>query len=103
DCLPRLLTSSYSISRPSLANSSQPARPGDMDEYVFAAVLRLNESIAFRRVKPFDLTGSYRATFVNCVLWNLLNQSILLVLPSRAERRRVAHTWGLRSCLDLLR
>jgi predicted MFS family arabinose efflux permease len=51
----------------------------------------------------FDLTGSYRATFVNGVLWNLLNQSIVLWLLSRAEGRRVAHTWGLRSCLDLLR
>src|SRR5262245_48435273 len=27
---------------------------GDMDEYISAPVLRLNESIAFRRVEPFD-------------------------------------------------
>ena len=39
----------------------------------------------------FDLTGSYRATFVNCVLWNLLNLSIMLWLLSRAKGRRVAH------------
>src|SRR5438094_605265 len=32
---------------------------GDMDEYVSAAVLRLNESIAFRRVEPFHGTGSH--------------------------------------------
>src|SRR6266700_2836314 len=32
---------------------------GDMDEYVSAAVLGLNESIAFRRVEPFHGTGSH--------------------------------------------
>src|SRR5215467_9758232 len=32
---------------------------GDMDEYVFAAVLRLNEPITFRRVEPFHCAGSH--------------------------------------------
>jgi len=33
---------------------------GDMDEHVSAAVLGLNESIALRRVEPFDSAGSHR-------------------------------------------
>jgi MFS family permease len=36
----------------------------------------------------FDLTGSYRAAFVNGVLWNLLNLSIVLWLLARLRRRR---------------
>src|SRR5262249_38228952 len=32
---------------------------GDMDEYVFAAVLRLNESIALGRVEPFHGASSH--------------------------------------------
>src|SRR5262249_9044493 len=32
---------------------------GDMDEYVFAAVLRLNESIALGRIEPFHGAGSH--------------------------------------------
>jgi MFS family permease len=35
----------------------------------------------------FDLTGSYRAAFVNGVLWNLLNLSIVLWLLTRLRRR----------------
>jgi MFS family permease len=31
----------------------------------------------------FDLTGSYRATFINAVIWNLFNLTILLWLLSR--------------------
>jgi MFS family permease len=34
----------------------------------------------------FDLTGSYRATFVNAVVWNLLNLSIALWLLLRSVR-----------------
>ena len=34
----------------------------------------------------FDLTGSYRAAFVNGIAWNLLNLSIVLVLLYRARR-----------------
>src|SRR5262247_1206385 len=37
---------------------------GDMDEYVFAAVLRLNESIAFRRVEPFHGASSHLGLLV---------------------------------------
>jgi MFS family permease len=37
----------------------------------------------------FDLTGSYRATFINAVIWNLLNLVILLWLVSRRRRTRV--------------
>src|SRR5262245_24622867 len=37
---------------------------GDMDEYVFAAVLRLNESITFRRVEPFHGAGSHLGLLV---------------------------------------
>jgi hypothetical protein len=32
----------------------------------------------------FDLTGSYRAAFVNGLIWNLLNLSIALWLLMRA-------------------
>jgi predicted MFS family arabinose efflux permease len=34
----------------------------------------------------FDLTGSYRATFVNAVVWNLFNLSIVLWLLLRSLR-----------------
>src|SRR6516164_2254196 len=37
---------------------------GDMDKYVFAAVLRLNESIAFRRVEPFHGASSHLGLLV---------------------------------------
>lgn len=36
----------------------------------------------------FDLTGSYRAAFVNGVGWNLLNLGIVLVLLSALRRQR---------------
>ena len=35
----------------------------------------------------FDLTGSYRAAFVNSIAWNLLNLAIALLLLRRAPRR----------------
>ncbi len=35
----------------------------------------------------FDLTGSYRAAFVNGIAWNLLNVSIVVWLLYRARRR----------------
>ena len=38
----------------------------------------------------FDLTGSYQAAFVNGLLWNLVNVSIVLWLLTRPGRR-VAH------------
>ena len=38
----------------------------------------------------FDLTGSYQAAFVNGLLWNLLNLSIIAWLMLRRERRRIA-------------
>src|SRR5215468_3134826 len=34
----------------------------------------------------FDLTGSYRATFVNAAVWNLFNLSIVLWLLLRSLR-----------------
>ena len=37
----------------------------------------------------FDLTGSYRATFINAVIWNLFNLIILLWLLSRRRHARV--------------
>src|SRR5215467_2665411 len=37
---------------------------GDMDEYVFAAVLRLNEAITLRRVEPFHCAGSHHGLLV---------------------------------------
>src|SRR5215467_6653423 len=37
----------------------------------------------------FDLTGSYRVTFINAVIWNLFNLIILLWLLSRRRRTRV--------------
>ncbi len=36
--------------------------------------------------KVFDLTGSYHAAFLNGILWNLLNLSIVLVLLHRTRR-----------------
>jgi MFS family permease len=36
----------------------------------------------------FDVTGSYRAAFVNGVAWNLVNLSIVLVLISLHRRRQ---------------
>ncbi len=38
----------------------------------------------------FDLTGSYRVAFVNGVLWNLVNISIVVWLLQRG-RPRLAH------------
>jgi MFS family permease len=40
----------------------------------------------------FDLTGSYRVTFINAVVWNLFNLIILLWLLSRRRRTRVFAT-----------
>jgi MFS family permease len=40
----------------------------------------------------FDLTGSYQATFINAVIWNLFNLIILLWLLSRRRRTRVFGT-----------
>jgi MFS family permease len=40
--------------------------------------------------KVFDLTGSYRAAFVNGVAWNLLNLTIAVSLFRRAARRAPA-------------
>ena len=37
----------------------------------------------------FDLTGSYRAAFVNGVLWNLVNLSIVVWLLARLRGRAV--------------
>jgi MFS family permease len=39
----------------------------------------------------FDLTGSYRATFVNAVVWNLFNLSIVLWLLLRSLRAGRVH------------
>jgi MFS family permease len=36
----------------------------------------------------FDLTGSYRAAFLNGIAWNLLNVSIMVWLLQRSRRRR---------------
>jgi MFS family permease len=38
----------------------------------------------------FDLTGSYQAAFLNGILWNALNVSIMLWLLLRPGRRRLA-------------
>jgi MFS family permease len=40
--------------------------------------------------KAFDLTGSYRAAFVNGLAWNALNMTIVIVLIALARRRTVA-------------
>ncbi len=42
--------------------------------------------------KIFDLTGSYQAAFVNGVVWNVLNGSIVLFLLLRSHRTRGAGT-----------
>jgi MFS family permease len=41
----------------------------------------------------FDLTGSYRAAFLNGLGWNLVNVSIMIWLLQRS-RRRTAFAWG---------
>ena len=38
----------------------------------------------------FDLTGSYRAAFVNGIAWNLVNLSVVLFLLARVRGRRLA-------------
>jgi MFS family permease len=40
--------------------------------------------------KAFDLTGSYRAAFLNGIAWNLLNLSIVWFLLQRTRRERDA-------------
>jgi cyanate permease len=35
----------------------------------------------------FDLTGSYRAAFLNGIAWNLLNMAIAAALLLRARKR----------------
>jgi cyanate permease len=41
--------------------------------------------------KVFDLTGSYHAAFINGIVWNLVNLSIVLFLLGRLRglRRRL--------------
>ena len=39
----------------------------------------------------FDLTGSYRAAFVNSIGWNLLNLALALLLLRRAQRGAQTH------------
>ena len=47
--------------------------------------------------KVFDLTGSYEAAFVNGILWNLVNLSVVLfllrrvVVAGRVKSRAAAH------------
>ena len=36
--------------------------------------------------KIFDLTGSYRAAFVNGIAWNLVNLAIVMILLNRTKR-----------------
>jgi hypothetical protein len=40
--------------------------------------------------RPFGLTGSYQAAFVNGIVWNLVNVAIAVFLMSRV-RRLAAH------------
>ena len=42
----------------------------------------------------FDLTGLYRATFINAVIWNLFNLIILLILLWLLSRRRHTRVFG---------
>jgi hypothetical protein len=37
----------------------------------------------------FDMTGSYRAAFLNGMAWNALNMGIALMLLLRSRRRAV--------------
>jgi hypothetical protein len=39
----------------------------------------------------FDLTGSYRAAFLNGIGWNLLNMAIAAALLWRARKRIYSH------------
>jgi hypothetical protein len=54
---------------------------GDMDEHVSAAILGLNESIALRRVEPFDGAGSHHAS---------LNEYYRAARPSRDRSSEIS-------------
>jgi len=38
----------------------------------------------------FDLTGSYRAAFLNGIAWNVVNMAIALMLLGRSKGQRAA-------------
>jgi len=57
---------------------------GDMDEYVFAAILRLNESIAFRRVEPFHGASSHLGLL--CVRKRNRDRTTIVRSPIRSQR-----------------
>ena len=38
----------------------------------------------------FDLTGSYRAAFINGIAWNVVNMAIALMLLGRSRRQTTA-------------
>src|SRR5262245_58461205 len=57
---------------------------GDMDEYVFATILRLNESIAFRRVEPFHGASSHLGLL--CVRKRNRDRTTIVRSPIRSQR-----------------
>src|SRR5262249_45026109 len=57
---------------------------GDMNEYVFAAILRLNESIAFRRVEPFHGASSHLGLL--CVRKRNRDRTTIVRSPIRSQR-----------------
>ena len=68
---------------------------GDMDEHVFAAGLGLNESVALRRVEPFDSAGRHHRLlgFTNLIAtarpWcDRSSDSVVLRKPARGCRNK---------------
>ena len=42
----------------------------------------------------FDVTGSYKAAFINGIGWNLLNMAIAVYFYRRARRAGQLRAWG---------
>src|ERR1700683_2396171 len=71
----------------------------DVDEYVLAAVIRLDETKAFRCVEPFDGSRSHRCGPVDQVAWSGRISPVRYRcgrLPRRAARRDVESSVGHR-------
>jgi MFS family permease len=66
-----------------------PHEAGARVGFVFGATLFGMALGGWMSGAVFDLTGSYQATFINAVIWNLFNLTILLWLLSRRRHTRL--------------
>src|SRR5436190_585126 len=66
-----------------------PHEAGARVGFVFGATLFGMALGGWMSGAVFDLTGSYQATFINAVVWNLFNLTILLWLLSRRRHTRL--------------